>query len=55
VNIIANTITNNDNAVMHSLYSNNATINPIEKILKLRMLKEKEEMMDRPEKLIEKK
>jgi transcriptional regulator with XRE-family HTH domain len=64
VNIIANTITNNDNAVMHSLYSNNATINPLEKIIELhqdkialyeRMLKEKEEMMDRLEKLIGKK
>ncbi|HRN46764.1 MAG TPA: helix-turn-helix transcriptional regulator [Niabella sp.] len=63
VNIIANTITNNDNAVMHSLYSNNATINPLEKIIELheekivlyeRMLKEKDEMMARLEKLIEK-
>lgn len=64
VNIIANTITNNDNAVMHSLYINNATINPIEKIIQLhdekialyeRMLKEKEEMTGRLEKLIGKK
>jgi transcriptional regulator with XRE-family HTH domain len=64
VNIIANTITNNDNSVMHSLYSNNATINPLEKIIELheekialyeRMLKEKEEMMVRLERLIEKK
>ena len=63
VNIIANTITNNDNAVMHALYSNNATINPLEKIIELheekialyeRMLKEKEEMMGRLEKLINK-
>lgn len=62
VNIIANTITNNDNAVMHSLYINNATINPIEKIIELheekialyeRMLKEKDEMMQRLVKLIE--
>lgn len=61
VNIIANTITNNDNAVMHSLYINNATINPIEKIIQLheekialyeRMLKEKDEMMAKLEKLI---
>ncbi len=64
VNIIANTITNNDNAVMHSLYINNATINPIEKIIQLheekialyeRMLKEKDEMMAKLEKLSEKK
>ncbi|MCV9934386.1 XRE family transcriptional regulator [Flavobacterium sp. LS1R47] len=62
VNIIANTITNNDNAVMHSLYINNATINPIEKIVQLheekialyeRMLNEKDEMMARLEKLIQ--
>lgn len=62
VNIIANTITNNDNAVMHSLYINNATINPLEKILELheekialyeRMLREKDEMMAKLEKLIE--
>ncbi|MDV4024421.1 transcriptional regulator [Elizabethkingia anophelis] len=61
VNIIANTITNNDNAVMHSLYIENATINPVEKILHLheekialyeRMLKEKDDMMTRLEKLI---
>ncbi len=64
INIISNTITNNDNAVMHSLYSNNATINPIEKIIELhdekialyeRMLKEKDEMMARLEKLIQNK
>lgn len=61
VNIISNTITNNDNAVMHSLYSNKANINPLEKIIELhdekialyeRMLKEKDEMMGRLEKLI---
>ena len=61
VNIIANTINNNDNSVMHSLYSSNATINPLEKIIELhdekialyeRMLKEKDEMMARLEKLI---
>lgn len=62
VNIISNTITNNDNAIMHSLYINNATINPVEKIIQLhdekialyeRMLKEKDEMMTRLEKLIQ--
>ena len=64
INIINNTITNNDNAVMHALYINNATINPIDKIVQLheekialyeRMLKEKEEMMNRLEKLIQNK
>ncbi|MEK6484837.1 XRE family transcriptional regulator [Myroides odoratimimus] len=64
INIINNTITNNDNAVMHALYINNATINPIDKIVQLheekialyeRMLKEKDEMMTRLEKLIQSK
>ncbi|MEC4028955.1 XRE family transcriptional regulator [Myroides odoratimimus] len=64
INIINNTITNNDNAVMHSLYINNATINPVDKIVQLheekialyeRMLKEKDEMMIRLEKLIQNK
>ncbi|QFG52437.1 helix-turn-helix domain-containing protein [Chryseobacterium sp.] len=61
VNIIANTINNNDHSVMHSLYIKNATINPIDKLIELheekialyeRMLKEKEEMMERLEKLL---
>ena len=61
VNIIANTINNNDNSVMHSLYIKNATINPIDKLIELheekialyeRMLKEKDEMMERLEKLL---
>ncbi|MCC9043310.1 XRE family transcriptional regulator [Myroides sp. M-43] len=64
INIINNTITNNDNAVMHALYINNATINPVDKIVQLheekialyeRMLKEKDEMMNRLEKLIQNK
>lgn len=64
VNIILNTINNSDNAVMHSLYIKYAEINPIEKILQFhdekialyeRMLKDKEEMMLRMEKLLENK
>ncbi|QQU04744.1 helix-turn-helix domain-containing protein [Myroides odoratus] len=64
INIINNTITNNDNAVMHALYINNAKINPVDAIVKLheekialyeRMLKEKDEMMNRLEKLIQSK
>ncbi|SHM19692.1 helix-turn-helix domain-containing protein [Myroides odoratimimus] len=60
VNIIANTITNNDNAGI--IVTNN--INPMEEIVKLheekialyeRMLKEKDEMMIRLEKLIQSK
>lgn len=62
VNIISNIVTNNDNAVMHSLYSHQPTFNPIDKVVQLydekialyeRMLKEKDEMMARLEKLIE--
>lgn len=46
---------------MHSLYIKNATINPINKLIELheekialyeRMLKEKDEMMERLEKLL---
>jgi transcriptional regulator with XRE-family HTH domain len=64
VNIIANTINNNDNASGNSLFSYYPTVNPIEKIIQLheekialyeRMLKEKDEMMGRLERLIEKK
>ncbi|MBB1151351.1 MULTISPECIES: helix-turn-helix domain-containing protein [Myroides] len=58
INIIANTITNNDNAGI--IVTNN--INPMQEIVKLheekialyeRMLKEKDEMMTRLEKLIQ--
>ncbi|CAI9672787.1 hypothetical protein EAVNNN508_00144 [Elizabethkingia anophelis] len=61
INIIGNTITNNDNA---AVVNNYPTFHPVESILKLheekialyeRMLKEKDEMMARLEKLIEKK
>lgn len=61
INIIANTITNNDNG---AVVNNNPTFHPIDKLIQLhedkialyeRMLKEKEEMMARLEKLIEKK
>ena len=64
INIISNTVNNNDNANGNSLFSYYPTINPIEKLVQLheekialyeRMLKEKDEMMERLEKLIEKK
>src|SRR5690242_10612660 len=64
INIISNTVNNNDNASGNSLFSYYPTINPIEKLVQLheekialyeRMLKEKDEMMARLEKLIEKK
>ncbi len=60
VNIIANTI---DNGAIGYQRNENCTLNPIEKIIQLheekialyeRMLKEKDEMMGRLEKLIEK-
>ncbi|MEJ5055611.1 helix-turn-helix transcriptional regulator [Sphingobacterium sp. MYb382] len=62
VNIIANTITNHDNAT-GLIVNRNPIFHPVESILKLheekialyeRMLKEKDEMMTRLEKLIEK-
>ncbi len=64
INIISNTVNNNDNASGNSLFSYYPTISPIEQIVKFheekialyeRMLKEKDEMMDRLEKLITKK
>jgi transcriptional regulator with XRE-family HTH domain len=64
INIISNTVNNNDNASGNSLFSYYPTINPIEQIIKLheekialyeRMLKEKGEMMERLEKLIKEK
>lgn len=61
INIISNVVNNNDNANGNSIISFYPTINPIEKIVQLheekialyeRMLKEKDEMMERLEKLI---
>jgi transcriptional regulator with XRE-family HTH domain len=64
INIISNTVNNSDSANGNSLFSYYPTINPIEKLEKLheekialyeRMLKEKDEMMEKLEKLIQKK
>ena len=64
INIISNTVNNNDNANGNSLFSYYPTINPIDRLVQLheekialyeRMLKEKDEMMERLEKLIERK
>jgi len=64
INIISNTVNNSDNASGNSLFSYYPTVNPIEQIIKLheekialyeRMLKEKDEMMERLEKLIQEK
>ena len=61
INIISNTVNNSDNASGNSLFSYYPTINPIEKLVQLheekialyeRMLKEKDEMMGRLEKLV---
>jgi transcriptional regulator with XRE-family HTH domain len=61
INIIANTITNNDNG---AVVNNYPTFHPIEKLVQLheekislyeRMLKEKDEMIARLERLIDKK
>jgi len=63
INIISNTVNNHDNASGNSLFSYYPTINPIEKLVLLheekialyeRMLKEKDEMMARLEKLVQK-
>jgi len=60
INIIANTITNNDNG---AVYNHNPVFQPIDKLVQLheekialyeRMLKEKDEMMARLEKLMNK-
>jgi len=62
VNIISNTVNNSDNASGNSLYNYYPTFNPIDKVVELydekialyeRMLKEKDEMMARLERLIE--
>ncbi len=61
VNIISNTVNNNDNSSGNSLYNYYPTFNPIDKIVQLydekialyeRMLKEKDEMMARLERLV---
>ncbi|WP_395765133.1 helix-turn-helix domain-containing protein [Elizabethkingia anophelis] len=63
VNIISNTVNNSDNASGNSLYNYYPTFNPIDKVVELydekialyeRMLKEKDEMMARLERLINK-
>ncbi|WP_312992008.1 helix-turn-helix transcriptional regulator [Chryseobacterium flavum] len=57
VNIISNTVNNNDNATGNSLYSYQPTFNPIDKMVELyeRMLEQQKEMIEKLERLIEKK
>lgn len=61
ITIIANTVNNNDHATGNALFNYYPTINPLEKMVQLheekiqlyeRMLREKDEMMTRLEKLI---
>lgn len=56
VNIISNTVNNNDNATGNSLYSYQPTFNPIDKMVELyeRMLEQQKEMIEKLERLIEK-
>lgn len=56
VNIISNTVNNNDNATGNSLYSYQPTFNPIDKMMELyeRMLQQQKEMIEKLERLIEK-
>lgn len=59
INIIANTINNNDNATMTnpSVFNYQPSFNPIDKMVELyeRMLQQQKEMIEKLEKLIEKK
>ncbi|MNK11697.1 Helix-turn-helix domain protein [compost metagenome] len=56
VNIISNTVNNSDNAFGNSLYNYYPTFNPLDKMVELyeRMLKEKDEMIEKLERLIAK-
>ncbi|MDC8100151.1 helix-turn-helix transcriptional regulator [Chryseobacterium rhizosphaerae] len=57
VNIISNTVNNNDNATGNSLYSYQPTFNPIDKMVELyeRMLEQQKEMIEKLERLIQEK
>ncbi|OCA73960.1 helix-turn-helix transcriptional regulator [Chryseobacterium arthrosphaerae] len=57
VNIISNTVNNNDNATGNSLYSYQPTFNPIDKMVELyeRMLQQQKEMIEKLEKLLQQK
>src|SRR6218665_42308 len=57
INIISNTVNNNDSATGNSLFSYQPTFNPIDKMVELyeRMLQQQKEMIEKLERLIEKK
>lgn len=56
VNIISNTVNNNDNATGNSLYNYCPTFNPVDKMVELyeRMLQQQKETIEKLEKLINK-
>lgn len=56
INIISNTVNNNDSATGNSLFSYQPTFNPIDKMVELyeRMLEQQREMIEKLEKLINK-
>jgi transcriptional regulator with XRE-family HTH domain len=57
INIISNTVNNNDSASGNSLFSYQPTFNPIDKMIELyeRMIQQQREMIEKLERLIEKK
>jgi transcriptional regulator with XRE-family HTH domain len=57
INIISNTVNNSDSASGNSLFSYQPTFNPIDKMIELyeRMLQQQKEMIEKLERLIEKK
>ena len=54
INIISNTVNNNDNATGNSLFNYYPTINPVDKIIELyeRMLKDKTEIIEKLEQML---
>jgi transcriptional regulator with XRE-family HTH domain len=59
INVISNTINNNDSAIMHSpaILNHCPTVSPIDKMVELyeRMIQQQKEMIEKLEKLIERK
>ncbi len=57
INIISNTVNNNDSATGNSLFSYQPTFNPIDKMVELyeRMIQQQKEMIEKLEQLISKK
>jgi transcriptional regulator with XRE-family HTH domain len=55
INIISNTVNNNDSATGNSLFSYQPTFNPIDKMVELyeRMIQQQKEMIEKLERLLE--